>query len=245
MINSQKNQKAKFSKPNTKLYLILTAIFGAAVITMFVLMCCNLGNASIPTITSAIISILGGALASVIVAWLIDISNCRLRNENLRQKEMKYLGYIAMFLDNLFQSFADICYRFDIEEPNSRAYRWEEWFKKLVRNSFFRDKEDFYKNMLTTYISLNHLISLISEMNSGELKDYIVHDSSLLSELLILHDTCQKIREYIFTRSAEIIPDEIVEHLVFSMNDVLSTIIPFYKLYNKEYLGQQNDVEER
>ena len=64
----------KFIKECLK-YVVLTLIFAIIVLTAFVLMCKNINEHTIVTVSSAIISVFGGALASVVVAWLIDIAN--------------------------------------------------------------------------------------------------------------------------------------------------------------------------
>ena len=64
----------KFIKEYLK-YVVLTLIFAIIVLTAFVLMCKNINEHTIVTVSSAIISVFGGALASVVVAWLIDIAN--------------------------------------------------------------------------------------------------------------------------------------------------------------------------
>lgn len=64
----------KFIKEYLK-YVVLTLIFAIIVLMAFILMCKNINEHTIVTICSAIISVFGGALASVVVAWLIDIAN--------------------------------------------------------------------------------------------------------------------------------------------------------------------------
>ena len=75
----------KIIRDNLK-YVVLTLIFACVVSIAFVLMCRNLDQSAIVTVTSAIISIFGGALASVVVAWLIDIANQKA--ETKRNKKM-------------------------------------------------------------------------------------------------------------------------------------------------------------
>lgn len=75
----------KFIKEYLK-YVVLTLIFAIIVLIAFILMCKNINEHIIVTINSAIISIFGGALASVVVAWLIDIANHK--TEAIRNKKM-------------------------------------------------------------------------------------------------------------------------------------------------------------
>ena len=218
--------KVVFYKPNTKLYVILAISFGLIVMISFISLCMNLDNTYICTILSAIISIFGGILASIIVAWLIDISTCNKNNTSLSLREKQCFNYLVMFLDDLFQAFADAQSGSETMEPA----RWEVWFRKLVLQNFYKSKTDFYERMLVIYVTLNQIIAQVDELNSGDLKDFIIQ-YELSSELLMLSETCHRIQNLIFNNKTENI-----DHIVFCMNDVLNTVIVFVKLSLKEYI---------
>lgn len=237
-IKSKRN--ARKYQPDTKLYITLTLLFGFFALNAFITMCIKIENSSVTTIASAIISISGGGLASVIVAWLVDISNCKTKNTYLLNKEKDCLGYIVMFTDELFQSFADACRDFDVINEN-KEYCWDFWFKKLANNNFNKQNSDFYASMLGTYVSLNEIIGIINEINSGELKDYIVFkDFEILTEMLILRDTCSRIRDKIFIQNKTKMTEQELNHNIFTITDVISTVMLFYKLKNKKYSPNQN-----
>lgn len=220
----KKHKKILF-RPNNKLYVILTTFFGLVVAILFILLCINLVNAYLCTIISAIISVFGGILASIIVAWLIDISTCSRSNTNLTLREEKCFNYLVMSLDDLFQAFADSQSNSELLEPA----RWEVWFRKLAIQNFNKSETDFYEHMLTIYVSLNQVIAQVDELNSGEMKDFIIQ-YDITSELLILADTCRRVQDLIFNNKVENI-----DHIVFCMNDVLSTLLVLVKLSQKEY----------
>lgn len=221
--------------PNTKQYILLIAIFGFITLITFIVLCLNLNCNSISIISSAIISIMGGALASVVIAWLLDISNCNNKNTFLQHQEESNVEYIHLMLNELFQSFADAYSTFSQDESKDTAL-WDVWFRKLSKNNFFITKSSFYDEMLATYVSLNDIIALVDRMNNGEVYEYSSRKSGvqLSSELLILKDTCCKIRDKIFWNSSSNNKVDI-EHIIFTMNDVLSTIIAFIDLGNKQY----------
>jgi hypothetical protein len=169
--------------------------------------------------------VFGGILASIIVAWLIDISTCSRSNTNLTLREEKCFNYLVMSLDDLFQAFADSQSNSELLEPA----RWEVWFRKLAIQNFNKSETDFYEHMLTIYVSLNQVIAQVDELNSGEMKDFIIQ-YDITSELLILADTCRRVQDLIFNNKVENI-----DHIVFCMNDVLSTLLVLVKLSQKEY----------
>jgi len=228
MFHKQKNTKRKRDKyaVNTKLYILLTTIFGIIALIAFTVMCIEINSSLIVAISSAIISISGGGLASVIVAWLLDIANCKAQNIYLYNKEKSYLDYILMFIDELFQSFADACSNGNVVDKSPQA-PWDYWYKELAKNNFNKDKENYFEVMLSTYVSLNQIVGLTNELNSGELKDYIVYNDSIISEILILQDTCIRIRGKLFAYGETKISMKDIEYDILTFNDVLSTIIPF------------------
>jgi hypothetical protein len=213
-------------KPNTKLYVILTIFFGLVVTISFISLCTNLDNAYICTILSAIISVFGGILASIIVAWLIDVSTCNRNNTSLTLREKQCFDYLVMSIDDLFQAFADSQSNFESMEPA----RWEVWFRKLALQNFNKSETDFYERMLIVYVSLNQVIAQVDKLNSGDLKDFIIR-YDVTSELIMLSDTCRRVQNLIFNNRMENI-----DHIVFCMNDVLGTLLAFVELSQKEYV---------
>lgn len=64
-----------------KKYVVLNLIFLSIVMISFIVMCCNIESSDVVAISSAVISIFGGALASVVVAWLIEIYDRKQQKE--------------------------------------------------------------------------------------------------------------------------------------------------------------------
>ena len=173
---------------------------------------------------SAVISIFGGAFASVIVAWLIDIAACKRRNTELNNREKQSFDYISMFIDELFQSFADS----QSSCETSYSARWDVWFRCLESKNFFKKEADFYQRMLATYVSLNEIVNIISELNSSELKEYIIQEQSdVLGKLSILSDACCRLRDAIFNDKSENI-----NHIIFLLNFFLMFLYRYFFIFH-------------
>lgn len=221
------------NKPNTKLYVILLAISGALVALSFFLLIHFICNTQAVAVISCVISILGGALASISVSWLIDISNCKKRNFELHARKTENLKYIEMFLNSFFESIATSCNGIAEEKDES----WEYWLRTLNDNSFLRSSADFYSRMLGVYVDLNCLIDQIDEANSGELKEfYLAEHNDLFSSLQLLLDSLKRLREMIFFKN-----DENIDHIIFCIKDVLSSVICLYGLNNKKYSNYRKE----
>ena len=236
---SKKNiNRSNLYKPNTKLYIILTSSFTLIVFANFIIMCFNLNNPSYSIITSTIIGVFGGGLASIFVAWLIDISSCKSKNTYFKQREKQYLHYIAMLIDDLFQSFADA---YPNSLKNHLEEKWDFWFKKLIHTNENRKLYDSYKAfpMTMAYVSLNEIISLVDQINSGELKEYVIKvDSEILVHTTELRDILYRIKDHLFVNKRKLSSEE-MNYYKFTINDILSSIIAFnylkFKKYTKEY----------
>ena len=220
-------------KPNTKLYVILSGFFGLATVLLFIhlgyLIECDCAVAWI----SCFISVFGGILASIVVSWLIDLGNCKKNNELLKTKESQNIKYIKLFLDDLFQSFANTCK----SVKSAKQGNWEYWLSIMKENNFFIESPDFYDVYLNTYVDLNTLLSLLDDANTGELKDYYLSTKSdFFAELQLLRTACEGLQKLIFLKGADNI-----EHIIFQFKDVLSTVLVFSDLSEKQYSISSKD----
>ena len=221
--------------PNTKLYVKLSIIFGLSTVLLFILLAIFCANNVAVIFISCLISVLGGIFASIVVSWLIDVSSCKKNNSAIKLKKDKNLEYVKLFLDNLFESFADACQDVDHQEQGN----WEYWLMTMNENDFFRNNPAFYDVCLGIYVHLNSIINLLDEANSGELKEYYLATAcDLFFELQILKTACENLRDLIFLNSNQ----QHIEHIVFQFKDVLSTVLAFSDLASKNYktIGKDN-----
>lgn len=223
-------------KPNTNLYIKLSCIFGLATVLLFIHLGCLIECDCAVAWISCFISVFGGILASIVVSWLIDLGNCKRSNELLKTKESQNIKYIKLFLDDLFQSFANTCKNAEgLEHGN-----WEYWLSIMKENNFFIESPDFYDIYRNTYVDLNTLLSLLDEANTGELKDYYLSTKSdFFAELQLLKTACEGLQKLIFLKGADNI-----EHIIFQFKDVLSTVLVFTDLSEKQYAVTIKDEDD-
>ena len=224
-------------KPNTKLYVILSIIFGSITLSLFILLGFLIECNSAIVWISCSISVFGGVLASIVVSWLIDLGNCKRNNELLKSKKSQNIKYIKLFLDDLFQSFANTCKNTkSLEQGN-----WEYWLSIMKENNFFIESPDFNDIHLNTYVDLNTLLSLLNDANTSELKDYYLSTSSdFFAELQLLKTACEGLQRIIFLKGTNNI-----EHIIFQFQDVLSTVLVFTDLSKKQYAVTIKDKDDR
>lgn len=149
-------------RPNHILYLISGSLF----FLVFLTSTYNLSlksNYEINTFLSAIMSLSSGGLASIFVAWLIDISNCRIRNNELNTlREGSLLGF-HLDLCLLLILFESKCKK-HIIKFNGVSQTWDKWAK------------DFYTNEVWT------------KMNKSEVQ----HFEFQLDELVNIYEEIKK-----------------------------------------------------
>lgn len=111
-------------KPNWRLYVLLSAVF--LIVTLIALLVDNTDN------WFTVLTGIGcGGIASVIVAWLVDLANCK--EQNIKQKK------IAAFALNNFrvsvcyylQTIADLC-RDNDPKMGRQKHTFEEWTQIYV-----------------------------------------------------------------------------------------------------------------
>ena len=96
-----------------------------------------------------------GSIASVLVAWLVDLSNCRVQNK--RDAKIRFF-----FFDDLFFSIGRLLEILpmysNIEEQSKR--KWFEWFDAMM-NSDIKLKEDDVKSIIESIESVEEEIQRI------------------------------------------------------------------------------------
>ena len=227
-VQKELRKKRTFYTPNTKLYLILSALLTLVVAIIFLILCLNINSNPHVVICSALISILGGALASVVTAWLIDVFQCKSRNKSLNKQGDNCISYLRSSLDDLFQSLADNCYS---ESDDNQSKRWDYWIDCLNKKNFYRDESDFYDRMLATYVSLNMAISETERLCNGELRQYTESVYSDLMEFQLLSTACKQLNDVIFNNE-----NENLSFIKYKINDVLLTIVAFWDIEKKTYI---------
>ena len=119
-------KKSKYS-----IYIILTFAFLTVLIPAFTVLCFNLDSNKIIAITSAVISISGGGIASVLVAWLIDVANTK-RN---KQKKAALLNILIrdfkIAVWDFCGMYCEACCQND-ESLQEQKHNFEEWGKIYI-----------------------------------------------------------------------------------------------------------------
>jgi|GEM_PF-3823226 len=179
-------------KANHKLYITLLIIAFAFFTCPLIVLICNIDNSSVVAITSCVVGVGGGGIASVVVAWLIDIANCANSNKELQNTKI-------MILQQLL--FEVICFCSALETAttvkSNEKLTWKDWadilLVQLKTNGMTTDKRDF----LTSKVEF-----LLKELNK------IVENKVLYLSLNILSD-----EEYIAVMSARTTVDLISTEL--------------------------------
>ena len=142
----QKAEKAKAFAPNNKLYLWL--LLGATVLTGLSLLVHGCDAAF--TIWT---SITCGGIASIVVAWLIDIANCRQLNKKAVEHRKTLLSNLYHVFDNGLQLLILESAEKDQCTDSKKWYGWIETVEKQAMNdpalipSFIRSLMVFFDDL--------------------------------------------------------------------------------------------------
>lgn len=174
-------------------YAILSLIFTIVVACVFVAMCKNIDNSNVITITSAIISIMGGALASVVVAWLLEISN-RKSQANRSKQAIEHILHnfdinVLVLMNHILGQCAKNNEEFDIDKQYSldeviaeiEKPSFKKWIFHIILNSvgteiekiditafLFLDQGEFGKSLFKEFSSLKSIINITKISDNEE-----------------------------------------------------------------------------
>lgn len=141
-----RNKKGSIiNKPNCRLYLMLLILFFCVFLPSFISMIIYSNKSEVVIITSALVSVSGGALASVIVAWLIDLSNCKKLNmKNIYLHRMAINDFINSIIAYM-EIYCIHCSLFDASK-NNEMHNFKEWVELYI--SQYYDKKPLLSNQL-------------------------------------------------------------------------------------------------
>lgn len=121
----QEAVEAKVIAPNNKLYLLL--LLGAIVLTGLSLLVQGCDSAF--TIWT---SITCGGIASIVVAWLIDVANCRQLNKNAAEHSKTLLSNLYHIFDNGLQL---LILESAEKDHNTDSKKWYEWIETVDKQA--------------------------------------------------------------------------------------------------------------
>ena len=138
--------KAKAISPNNKLYLLL--LLGAIALTVLSLLVqgCNAAFTIWTSITC-------GAIASIAVAWLIDVANCKQLNKKAVEHRKTLLSNLYHVFDNGLQLLILESAEKDHNTDSKKWYEWIETVDKQAMNdpalllSFIRSLMVFFDDL--------------------------------------------------------------------------------------------------
>lgn len=138
-------------KPNHSFYLNLLFIFGLIIFLAINVSLLKLDDIFVSLI-SAVISFATGGLASVVVAWLIDLSNCAKKNYEMNLNRYSIYFLLVTNLSGLICVFQKWCHQYD-ESSQDLEMDWSSWAHRFINLRIFskiqnedRDYYNFYVN---------------------------------------------------------------------------------------------------
>ena len=156
-----------------KINIILTVVFGSFVLISFLLLCFNLNSSEFVAVTSALISLSGGGLVSVIVTWFINAEQNRRED---RQKELIRDSVLLPTYNTLLAmiyNFSRLC---DIAKANTERNEektWKEWLNILTVALESSNLENQRNCMLSLGATFNNMKNRTFEIRSNRVELFI------------------------------------------------------------------------
>ena len=147
--------------------ILLTLGFGIVAIISFLILCFNLTSNEIVAITSALISLSGGGLVSVVVTWFINI------DQRKREKKRKALIRDNVLLPTyntllgLLYNISRLCGLMNTELNNVKR-TWKEWVDVLIVDiAESKNYDAKSKCLYSLYASINNMQNRIDEIRAN------------------------------------------------------------------------------
>ena len=179
------------------------------------------------TVDSILTGILSGLLASVIVAWWIDLATCKRKNDHIEQLANSDHESLRMWLNELFQAMADC-----LESPNIQEDRdFKSVFDEFVAQINFADdvkalKDDYVR----LYVNISLTVSTIDKLLTGEEKLCMLQQYDDISPFLTLSKSISDLRDNLFNNG-----NYSYDFIHAGIYDFLSTTLYFSDLLDKKY----------
>lgn len=122
-------------RPNHCLYVKLLILFMGSLLFSIILSV-NDVNRNLEIFSSTVISITTGGIASVIVAWLIDFSNCRRKNDEIKLSRNSIYFLLNMRLCFLICVFQEWCKKYD-QSANKEKMNWLGWSNRFIEKDYY------------------------------------------------------------------------------------------------------------
>lgn len=172
-----KNYRVKY-KPDNWIYLVITII--CAIIRCVPISC---GSASLD---DAFNDLAVGAIASTLVAWLIDFANCGRKNQELAGKEKMVFAEYCGAVNNIGYYVAKRCKRFT---KATDEFELKEWLEKLRDDRNYPTKispaatmerayfhiSSYVQNVKSNLLSLRQQYCMLVEADIIDTDDFRMH----------------------------------------------------------------------
>lgn len=196
MLNNKNAKYKRKYKPNNLIYIIILFVF---VIIRFVSMLIDLKE-----ISNALNDLAIGGIASDIVAWLIDVSNCNKKNKELEEKERLIFSDYIRAINDLARFIATRCKDFTSEFDE---YNLKIWLDKMSNEDNYANVEYprikliriyfhikiFTQNVKCTLTALQRQYCILIESDVVDTDDFLQHISI---QLRICDEICDNIELY-------------------------------------------------
>ena len=180
--------------------------------------------------------VLSGLLASVIVAWLLDLATCRRKNKMLKKAMDADLAELKMWLDELFQAMRNSLSSQDCQKGVTIDTLFQLFVEQQKTN---KNTEILEGASLGIYVNINMIIALIDKLTTGEEKEYLVTVYDDAYPFLVLNKSMFDFRENIFNNG-----NMRYDFIYSGIIDFLSTVILYVDLLTKEYNAKKTVLRD-
>ncbi len=212
MIKPKNTSYRKKYKPDNWMYIVIIVLFT-------VIRCIPISCGS-PNLDDAFNDLAVGAIASTVVAWLIDIANCNKKNLELQEKECMVFAEYCSDVNDLRYFIASRCRSFS---QSTDLFTFDRWLMMMTDISNYDSKSSpvviiersyfhvlsYVRKIRSTLISLRQQYCMLIESDIIDTDDFRQHVSL---QLRICDEICDTLELYKYDTTA--VTENINEKLI-------------------------------
>lgn len=119
-----------------------------------------------------------GGLASVLVAWLVDMAICKINNNKAKLYQKEIFSELISSFETGIQPFIFECELLD-ERCKQQSKTWNEWIE--VSHSLFKNKEDFVYRYVVFERDISEKIKVLYYQRTQLRQDGIIDENDCIA----------------------------------------------------------------
>ncbi len=218
----------KIYKVNHFLYSLIIIAILVITIVATIIFATNDGEHKMTYISSIVIGLLSGGLSSVIISYVVELGNCKRKNDLITHEFNNDIETLKFWITELLQSMAD---SISVENSTNKL-KFEEIFQRFVSQINSQDQINALDDkFVSIYVYINLVTATVDKITTGEEKEYLLKHYDNVYPFQKLSVSLNALENNLFNNG-----NYNYDFIYTGIFDFLSTVVKFADLIDKEFV---------